>query len=114
MILYYRNINSINVPKPIPSNVIADFKGSKGTGALTAFGLPFSMMSDSSQNMASKVWYERVHLDSQKGGFLRVHYQIEPMKGREGYVGLYADFTLPPAEPVNLLAYQKAGRSLII
>lgn len=105
IILYYRNIDRITVPKPIPSNVIADFRGSKGTGALTAFGLPFSMMSDSSQNMTSKVWYERVHSDSQTGGFLRVHYQIEPIKGREGYVGIYADLTLPPAEPVSLLAY---------
>jgi len=103
IILYYRNANF--VPAPIASNLIADFKGSKGTGALTAFGLPFSMMSDSSQNMGSKVWYERVHDDPQTGGFLRVYYQILPMQGREGYVGLYADFSPPPAKPVSLSKY---------
>jgi len=105
VILYYRNVDRITAPNPIAYNVIADFKGSKGTGALTAFGLPFSMMSDSSQNMASKVWYERVHSDPQSGGFLRIHYLLVPIKGREGYVGIYADFTPPPAKPVSLLAY---------
>ena len=105
MSLYYRNIETDTMPKPIPSNVIADFRGSKGTGALTAFGLPFSLMSDSSMNMSSKVWYERVHGDPQTGGFLRVHYQIVPSKDHEGFVGVFADFTLPPAIPMNLLKY---------
>ena len=105
IILYYRNINKVSIPDKIAYDVIADFKGSKGTGALTAFGLPFSIMSDSSQNMESKIWYERIHGDPKTGGFLRIHYQFLPYRDREGYVGIYADFTLPPANPVSLLEY---------
>lgn len=105
IVLYYRKTDGFIVPDLIESNVIADFRGSKGSVARTAYGLPFSMMSDSSFNMSSKVWYERAQGGINDGGFLRVHYQIEPMEGREGYVGIYADFSPPPAEPVSLLEY---------
>jgi hypothetical protein len=103
--LYYRNTKNLISPITITSNVIADFKGSKGTGALTSNGLPFSMMSDSGLNMSSKVWYERVQDHLGSGGYMRVYYQILPSSGHEGFVGVYADFTLPPATPVSLNKY---------
>ena len=99
------NLWSIACPYKISHNTIADFKASEGTGALTAFGLPFSMISDSSQNMGSTIWYQRIHGDPVLGGFLRIHYQMMPHSNREGYVGIYADFTLPPASPVSLSEY---------
>ena len=99
------NLRFIKCQNKISKNVIADFKGSNGTGALNSFGLPFSMMSDSSQNMKSKIWYQRVHRDGQQEGFLRIYYQIEPHLDHDGYVGIYSDFTLPPAVPVSLSKY---------
>lgn len=110
VVIYYRHFDRSSIPVEVTTDQIADFRGSKGTGALTAFGLPFSMYSDSSQNMASKIWYERVPDEPQTGeGFLRLYYQLLPLQGREGYVGLYADFTPPPPKPVTLLKYHGIG-----
>jgi hypothetical protein len=92
-------------PYPIDNGVIADFNGSEGTGALTSCGLPFSLMSDSSQNMESNIWYHRIHKELNQKGFVRIHYQLNPHSNREGYVGVYFDFTLPPAQPVSLEGY---------
>lgn len=104
--LYYRRAPAAPEPLPLTNTVIADFTASQGTGALTANTLPFSLMSDSSQNMQSRAWYERIHEDPAGAeGYLRIHYELMPAPGREGYVGLYGDFTLPPPKPVDLSAY---------
>ena len=102
LILYFKTRK--DTPEPIPSDVIADFNVSQGTGALTNFGLPFSLMSDNSQNMSSIIWYKRIH-DTLNEGFLRVFYQLKPIDQREGYVGIYGDFTTPPAKPIDMKEY---------
>ena len=92
-------------PYPIDNGLIADFNGSEGAGALTSCGIPFSLMSDSSQNMESKIWYNRIHKELNQYGFVRIYYQLNPHSYHEGYVGIFFDFTLPPAQSVNLEGY---------
>ena len=53
---------------PINSGLIADFNGPSGAGALTSIGLPLSLMSDSSQNLESKVWYHRINKGNTQDG----------------------------------------------
>lgn len=107
--LYYRNANDLPISEPVKSDVIANFRGSKGAGARTNFGLGFSIMSDSVLNMASKIWYERLQDNSKGNGFLRIYYQMLPSLGHEGFVGVFSDFSLPPARPVNLNKYNGIG-----
>jgi hypothetical protein len=90
-------------PGMLPPVAVADFRGTKGSGARTVNGLAFSLMSDSSFNMKSKVWYERVQESNEAGtGFMRIFYEIVPTGDAEGYVGVYADFTPPPPKSVSM------------
>ncbi len=83
--------------------VIADFTGAPGQGALTKIGLPFSIMSDNVHNMKSKIWYQRLYKGNRSDdAFLRIYYDIIPHDSRQGFVGIFSDFTLPPAKPINL------------
>ena len=102
---YFVVLHKDTFPYPIDGGLVADFNGPEGAGALTSYGLPFSLMSDSSQNMESKVWYARVYDRVDQNHFAKIYYQLNPSSGHEGYAGIYFDFTLPPAKPVNLDEY---------
>ena len=103
--LYFAFLHTSVPNYPITNGLIADFNGPAGAGALTSYGLPFSLMSDSSQNMESKVWYHRTNEGTTQNGFMKIFYQLIPSSNREAYVGVYFDFSLPPAQPVNLSKY---------
>lgn len=86
---------------------VADFTLGSGGPARNAFGLHFSMFSDSSWNLESKVWFARVSDQGSANGFLRLNYQLQPKDDHEPYVGVYTDFSLPPPSVLDISRFRR-------
>lgn len=85
--------------------LIADFVTGAGGPARTVVGTQFSIMSDSTWNLDSKCWYRRLTDELDGCGYLRVYYQLKSDSEVLPYVGIHADFSLPPARPFDVSGF---------
>lgn len=98
---------------PGTDGLVADFASGRGGPIRTAFGTHISLLSDSVWNLKSKVWYERVDESSAEGnGFLRIHYQLEPVGATGPYTGIYFDFSTPPPVVYDLTRFRRIAMRL--
>ena len=99
--VYNQTLRTLAPTQKLATGRFADFDGAgEDRQVRTAFDEEFSLLSDSANFGASKVWYERVLYEQKpecSKGFMRISYELQMKKGigKVPYVGVYADFRSP-------------------
>jgi len=105
--LGYSLINLTRVrPYPLASGLIADFTGGTGGMPRTALGTQCAIVSDSAQDLDSRIGYKRIDADSNGNGFLRLTFELKSQTDATPFAGIFCSFSFFPEIPYDVSRFR--------